>query len=86
MPGMAEGLVGARVSKGLRLGSGSAKGCNVRRHAHRARHTDRELLKLAAYLRKIAPLPSLAKLKHRRWEAYAAAELARLPPPHQGDP
>jgi len=36
------------------------------------------------YLCKIAHLPSLRKLKHRRWEAYIADELARLPQSHGG--
>jgi hypothetical protein len=54
------------------------------RHSHRTRGTDRELLKLKVYLCKIAHLPSLRKLKHRRWEAYIADELARLPQSHGG--
>jgi len=54
------------------------------RHSHRTRGTDRELLKLKVYLCKIALLPSLRKLKHRRWESYIADELARLPQSHGG--
>ena len=49
------------------------------RHAHRTRATDRELLKLRIYLCKIAHLPSLRTLKHRRWESYIADELDDLP-------
>ncbi len=45
------------------------------------RGTDQELLKLSVYLCKIAQLPSLSKLKHRRWEAYIANELDDLPTP-----
>jgi ubiquitin-like domain-containing CTD phosphatase 1 len=39
---------------------------------------DRELLKLRAYLLKIAPLESLEGLDHDRWERYAREELAQL--------
>ena len=54
----------------------------VGRHAHRTRATDCELLKLRIYLCKIAHLPSLRKLKHRRWESYIADELEDLPDAH----
>ncbi|KAK9833518.1 hypothetical protein WJX81_000663 [Elliptochloris bilobata] len=54
------------------------------RHAHRTRSTDRELLKLCMYLCKIAHLPSLHKLKHRRWESYIADELDDLLQAHGG--
>ena len=40
------------------------------RNAHEARHTDQELLKLAAYLRDIASLTDLSRLRHSKWEAY----------------
>lgn len=56
-------------------------GVGAARHAHRMRGTDQELLKLSVYLCKIAQLPSLSKLKHRRWEAYIANELDDLPTP-----
>jgi len=39
-------------------------------HCHQHRHTDRELLRLAAYLRDIAALPDLSHLKHKHWEKY----------------
>ena len=40
------------------------------KHAHRNRDTDKELLYLADYLQRIASLPSLVELKHRKWERY----------------
>jgi ubiquitin-like domain-containing CTD phosphatase 1 len=43
------------------------------RQAHLNRCTDRELLKLAKYLRAIAPLESLALLNHRYWEKFLSA-------------
>lgn len=58
------------------------RACLGGRHAHRTRATDRELLKLRVYLCKIAHLPSLRKLKHRRWEFYIADELEDLPDAH----
>ena len=40
------------------------------RHAHQARATDDELVKLTRYLQQIAPLDDFSALDHRRWEAY----------------
>ena len=40
------------------------------KHAHRNRESDKELLYLAEYLRCIGPLPSLAELRHSRWQRY----------------
>ena len=40
------------------------------KHAHRNRESDKELLYLATYLQKIASLPTLIELKHRKWERY----------------
>ena len=40
------------------------------KNAHRLRHTDRELEKLADYLEAIGELSDLSKLRHRRWERY----------------
>ena len=42
------------------------------KNAHRLRHTDRELEKLADYLEAIGELSDLSKLRHRRWERYLA--------------
>ena len=38
------------------------------KHAHTNRSTDRELLKLARYLKKIAALSSFEQLDHKNWE------------------
>ena len=38
------------------------------KNAHTNRSTDRELLKLAKYLKKIASLPSFDQLDHKHWE------------------
>ena len=40
------------------------------RNAHTSRDTDRELLKLSAYLKKISPLDSFDELDHKHWEKY----------------
>lgn len=40
------------------------------RQAHLNRDKDRELIKLAKYLRAIAKLDSLEELNHRQWEKY----------------
>jgi ubiquitin-like domain-containing CTD phosphatase 1 len=40
------------------------------REAHKNRGKDRELLRLARYLRRIAPLEDLSKLNHRHWHRY----------------
>ncbi len=42
------------------------------------RDTDTELERLKLYLLKIAPLPSLAGLRHSRWERHIADELRSL--------
>lgn len=41
------------------------------RQAHTNRETDRELLKLSKYLKKIASLEDFSELEHRNWEKYA---------------
>ncbi len=48
------------------------------RKAHLTRATDRELERLELYLLKIAPLESLAGLRHSRWEAHVRGELRSL--------
>ena len=40
------------------------------KHAARNRATDTELLRLKAYLLKIAPLSDFSGLRHSRWERY----------------
>lgn len=44
------------------------------KNAHTSRATDRELVKLAAYLKKIAALESLDSLDHKYWEKYLAKD------------
>jgi len=51
---------------------GSADDGMRSRKAHIYWSTDKELKKLKTYLLKIAPLPSLAVLNHKRWERYIA--------------
>ena len=48
------------------------------KHAHRTRHTDRELLHLKIYLLKIAHLEGFKGLRHSRWEDYIRPELQQL--------
>lgn len=48
------------------------------KHAMTSGRNDRELLKLKAYLLKIAQLDSLKELDHDRWKRYAKKELAEL--------
>lgn len=38
------------------------------REAHKNRHKDKELLKLAKYLKKIAALEDFSSLNHKYWE------------------
>lgn len=38
------------------------------REAHKNRHKDKELLKLAKYLKKIAKLDDFSNLNHKYWE------------------
>ncbi|XP_041477792.1 ubiquitin-like domain-containing CTD phosphatase 1 [Lytechinus variegatus] len=40
------------------------------REAHKNRYHDKELMKLAKYLRDIAPLDDFSHLNHRHWERY----------------
>ena len=40
------------------------------KNAHTTRSTDRELVKLSIYLKKIAPLSSFESLDHKHWESY----------------
>ena len=40
------------------------------KNAHASRSTDRELIKLAAYLKRIAALDSFDDLDHKHWESY----------------
>ena len=40
------------------------------KNAHANRDTDRELVKLSQYLKDIAKLDDLSKLRHSRWESY----------------
>lgn len=40
------------------------------KNAHSSRNTDRELIKLSAYLKKIALLSSFDDLDHKHWECY----------------
>lgn len=48
------------------------------KHAHRTRATDKELLHLEIYLKKIAGLRSFKNLRHSKWEDYIARELQEL--------
>jgi ubiquitin-like domain-containing CTD phosphatase 1 len=52
----------------------SQNGLRIRpfRSAHLNRSTDRELVRLSEYLRKIARLDDLSSLNHRKWESYLA--------------
>ncbi|KAI0230348.1 Ubiquitin-like domain-containing CTD phosphatase 1 [Lamellibrachia satsuma] len=43
--------------------------------AHLNRHKDRELLKLADYLKDIAQLEDFSSLNHRKWESYMSKKL-----------
>ena len=49
-----------------------ANGLRIRpfKNAHSSRGTDRELVKLSAYLKRIAPLSSFDGLDHKHWESY----------------
>lgn len=47
------------------------------KRAHRTRHTDRELLQLSVYLKKIAFLPSLATLNHKYWEKHIQKDISQ---------
>ena len=40
------------------------------KNAHTTRSTDKELVKLSIYLKKIAPLSSFESLDHKHWESY----------------
>ena len=40
------------------------------KNAHTSRNTDKELIKLSAYLKKIASLASFDGLDHKHWESY----------------
>ena len=40
------------------------------KNAHTTRSTDRELVKLSIYLKKIAPLSSFESFDHKHWESY----------------
>ena len=40
------------------------------KNAHTTRSTDRELVKLSIYLKKIATLSSFEGLDHKHWESY----------------
>ena len=40
------------------------------KNAHTSRSTDKELLKLSAYLKKIATLTTFESLDHKHWESY----------------
>lgn len=44
------------------------------RSAHTSRATDRELIKLSAYLKIISVLPSFEELNHKNWEAYVKSQ------------
>lgn len=46
------------------------------RNAHQLRDTDRELLKLARYLKDIVPVEDFTDLNHRNWESYKPKETA----------
>ena len=40
------------------------------KNAHTSRSTDKELLKLSAYLKKIATLTTFESLDHKHWESF----------------
>ena len=42
------------------------------KNAHTSRDTDRELIKLSAYLKKISALTSFEELDHKHWEKFLA--------------
>ena len=51
-----------------------ANGLKIRpfKNAHTSRSNDKELIKLSAYLKKIADLESFDGLDHKHWESYLA--------------
>ena len=51
------------------------------RNAHTSRSTDKELLKLSAYLKKISTLSSFETLDHKHWEKYLTKSQLKINTP-----